>query len=215
MNKHSRLLHKVEVVADKPVETPVTAVDEQAVEPVAELGGGEMLGMNIQTSEEEGDGGKLVWVLAAVLVAVAVLVVAAVIYFSRTRLDLGNPGQNPLPTPVQEGSPTGVVTATIIPSPTGVKVDVSKLKVQVLNGSGVRGKAAEVATVLEDLGFVGVATGNASKLGFDEMEVSLKSGLDQVKELITKELEDYGPYGFKELEESSKFDVVVIVGTKG
>lgn len=220
MNKHSRLLHKVEVVAERPVETPVPAVEPAAAEtvpetPVSELDGPEMLGMNIQTSDEEGEGGKLVWVLIAVLVAVAVLVVAAVIYFSRTRLDLDSQGQTVVSTPTAEVSPTGAAVTMSAPTPTGIKMDVSKLKVQVLNGSGVRGKAAKVAETLENLGFVEVATGNASKLGFEEMEVSLKSGLAAVKELVMKELDEYGPYGFKELEESSKFDVVVIVGIKG
>lgn len=219
-HKHSRLLHKVEVVADEPVVTDIPAVAAQTGGPdeaieedllMHDMDGSEMLGMNIEGSEKSG--GKMVWVIAGVLAVVAGLVVGGVVYFSKSRVTL-----TPVD-PTQPG-PTGATaalspTVVVTPTPVPVKLDLSKLKVQVLNGSGVKGKAAKVAGILEGLGFGDITTGNSSKLGFDEMEVKFKPAAKEVQDLLEKELGGYGPYGFGELSESSAYDVVLVVGLKG
>lgn len=221
-NKHSKLLHKVEVVADEPVPTVVPAVEppaptitrvESYQEPEIEMGGGEMLGMNIEGSQESG--GKMVWVVVAILVAVAVVVIGVVIvYFSRQRVTV--PVDPTLAEPTVTSAPSISIVPTVLPTPIAGKVDLSKLKVQVLNGSGKKGEANVVANLLAKAGFKNIDTGNAKKFDYTVTLIESKTGGVVPEELI-EALKDYKTGvddGGGKLSADSKYDIIITVGSK-
>lgn len=111
------------------------------------------------------------------------------------------------------------VSPTVTPSPTpDPKADLSKLKVSVLNGSGVSGEAGKVKTLLTEKGFLAgnVTAGNANASNHKDTVVSLKANVpEQVYKEIESALSAYTvTKGEKPLAETSTRDVEIIVGTK-
>lgn len=113
-------------------------------------------------------------------------------------------------------------TQTLQPSPSAAQENVepspvlnrADLRLQVLNGSGVRGAANQMKTTLEDLGYVDVATGNADANNYDLTEIAIKDDKKRYVSLLTADLSkeasvssEIGP-----LEEDSDFDVVITLG---
>ena len=95
------------------------------------------------------------------------------------------------------------------------KVDLSKYKLQALNGTGGVGVAKAVKDKLEAAGFKEVKTGNSDTFGFKETEISLKKDTpDAVYQAIKKALED--KYSLLKKDEAvdtkSGFDVLIVVG---
>lgn len=89
-------------------------------------------------------------------------------------------------------SPTAVPTekpvATV--APTEKPLDLAAYTVSVLNGSGIRGKAAEVMTSLTTAGFKVGTTGNASSSDFESTQISAKKDVDEAYlEKLKTELE--------------------------
>ncbi|HJZ05953.1 hypothetical protein A2634_01400 [Candidatus Amesbacteria bacterium RIFCSPHIGHO2_01_FULL_48_32] len=111
----------------------------------------------------------------------------------------------------------GTETApTAAPSPTMATVAREDLKVQVLNGSGVRGAAGVAGGYLESLGYSIADVGNAPDSDFEETVVRIKSDKKTYWEMLKADLG--GKYTVvaqvESLEEGSLYDVVVIVGKK-
>ena len=114
-----------------------------------------------------------------------------------------------------EISPSPVAEVTQEPSPELEPVDYSKYKAQVLNGSGVTGAAAGVKTLIEDLGFDTIDTGNATSSGFTSTLVQVKKEVPEaVFEDIKSKLVDYEVTKGDSLPETDEFTVTIIVGTK-
>jgi|GEM_PF-1309281 len=80
-----------------------------------------------------------------------------------------NPNQ-PTPTSL----PTAVPTAT----PTAKALDLKAFTIQVLNGSGIVGKAADVKTSLTTAGFKVTATGNADRSDYTTTQIAAKKSVD-------------------------------------
>lgn len=112
----------------------------------------------------------------------------------------------PTPTPIAEETPTPT------PAP---EIERGDLSLQVLNGSGISGKAGEVKAVLEELGYDDVDTGNADSYDFEETVISLKEGVEEYLDMLIEDLsEDYTvSEDTEKLDEDSDFDVVITVGT--
>jgi len=72
----------------------------------------------------------------------------------------------------------GVLARTLSPS---------KVKVTVLNGSGIRGQAAAAATALTSRGFLVLGTGNATSTGYTKSVIQYGSGADPRAVLTLKE----------------------------
>ena len=113
-------------------------------------------------------------------------------------------------------SETAVVDQT--PEPTTAPVTEVKredLKVQVLNGSGVSGAAAKAKTLLEGLGYVDVAAGNADG-DFAQTEIEIQDAKLAASEMIKNDLED--EYTLADtigvLDEASDYDVVITLGAE-
>ena len=114
-------------------------------------------------------------------------------------------------------APEPIASSTPEPSPTPTPapaLDRSQLKLQILNGSGVAGRAGQAATLLEDAGYAKADTANADNFDFDTTKLSVKSGQDALLDLLTKDLE--GDYTIgdtaTDLPEDSDFDAVITIG---
>lgn len=111
-----------------------------------------------------------------------------------------------------------IETPTPLPTITEQKVDLKKLSVNVLNGSGKRGEAAKVKELLTSFGFdsVKIKTGNASSYDYKQTNVSLKDSFpESVFEAVKNSLSDYEVVKSEEqLKEDSEFDIIIIVGSE-
>lgn len=105
------------------------------------------------------------------------------------------------------------------PSPTVTQnetEDRSIFKIQVLNGSGVKGAAATAKDYLESMGYTGVETGNAEGDNYSQTAIEVKAGQEKLFAILKADL------GAKytvdavmgTLSASSTFDGVVIIGKK-
>ncbi len=111
-------------------------------------------------------------------------------------------------------------TPTPTPEPTVEKITETKFenfigyKIEVLNGSGVRGEADKVTALLAPLEFDEVSVGNASSYNYQESEVSFKTAeLYRGIELIEKALPSYALLFSEEpLPEDYPYDIRIIVG---
>lgn len=107
-------------------------------------------------------------------------------------------------------TPTLTPTATATPTPAFKK---EELKIKVLNGSGVRGKAGEVKEILKDKGYGEVITDNADNFDYKTTEINVKKDKSQAASLIKNDLKDYvDSPKIGVLEEKQTADVVIIIG---
>ena len=108
-----------------------------------------------------------------------------------------------------------VVTSTPSSSPAAVvQVDRADLKVQVLNGSGVKGEAARAKEYLEGLGYKDVKVGNADTdagLTVVEFKKSAAKYVDTLTNDLSKKYK-LGPN--VNLNEDAEFDVIVTLGAE-
>lgn len=111
---------------------------------------------------------------------------------------------------------TTVVQTSSTPSPSPAATDIKRadLKVQVLNGSGVAGAAVKAKTLLEGLGYVDVAVGNADG-DFQLTEIAFKKTASKYTDMLAKDLETKYKLGPNiDLDESSDYDVVITLGAE-
>ncbi|MDP3994279.1 MAG: LytR C-terminal domain-containing protein [bacterium] len=73
--------------------------------------------------------------------------------------------------------PTTEIEASPSASPVS-KIDLSKYKIKILNGSGIKGEAGKVQTILEKAGFTVSTTGNASKYDYAKTEIQTKEDVE-------------------------------------
>ena len=107
--------------------------------------------------------------------------------------------------------PTSAPTRKPSPTPSVKRED---LKVKVLNGSGTRGKAGEVKTVLQDAGYTDIVTSNAENFDYTATEIQLKKSVSDALSLLQKDLADYVTISdAADLNDEENADVVIIVGS--
>jgi len=111
--------------------------------------------------------------------------------------------------------PTPTVAPTAAPSPTPTQsFKKSDLKIQVLNGSGVAGKASELKTILSKKGYTEIITGNADNYDYKLTEIQTKKSKSQAANLIKEDLKDYlTAFKETELDEKEAPDVIIIFGS--
>ena len=114
-------------------------------------------------------------------------------------------------------SPTPQVNTDISPTPAVSEVvDLSMYKIQVLNGSGISGEAARAKQLLEEEKFTVSSIGNADTVNYQKTIIQSKKTvpkefIDKLKGFIDK---SYVLDDTKELDESEKSDVLIIVGSE-
>lgn len=159
--------------------------------------------------EEKPKTGKLLWIIIPTTLLVGALAGGIITYFSGvSKIDSGDK-----PTPIATISPDSETTAS--PEPEGV-LKRDGLKVQVLNGSGVAGAAGKAQTLLQDLGYLKVAVGNAGSSDFTTTEISIKADKNEYLEMLIEDLSDSYSVDSKTatLSATSDYDAVVTLGSK-
>ena len=131
------------------------------------------------------------------------------------------PTKKVTPTPEEDITPTETVdeeTPESTPSPiptTGTVTSAKKLNIQVLNGSGVTGAAAEAETFLKGLGYEVIVIGNADNNDYKAVTINIKSSRSSFLDDIKSDLSDKYTVNDEtgNLSSSSEFDVTIIIGS--
>lgn len=125
---------------------------------------------------------------------------------------LQNPtSQEETPAPTQPP-----VEPTVIPTaaPTMAATAVNKnLKIQVQNATSINGQAAILKADLVKLGFKNVATGNSAET-LTENQIKTKAKYATYVDYFTSKLPNFVSPTTAQLEETSTYDIVLIIGTK-
>jgi hypothetical protein len=159
---------------------------------------------------EKKKGNKLTFVFVMILVALVVALLAGGVYvYTQGTGVTALPDPTPLATEVPSESPEPTATPT-------EKVDVSKLKVSILNGSGKIGEAGKAKTAIEKQGFKVTNTGNAATFDFEETVIQVKEGTSETVVNMLKDslAETYKVEVGENLKTTSTYDVVITVGSK-
>ncbi len=154
---------------------------------------------------------KLV-ILTAFIFIILGAVAGGVFYYQRSLKlppkDLTNQNQN------EEKiltSPTPIPTTPI------KQVDLTKFSLNVLNGSGKKGEAASVKTLLIEGGFSEekISVGNAKTYDYKETLVTLKENVDEeVFQKIKESLPDYEIVrSEKPLDSNLPYDILIVIGS--
>ncbi len=100
------------------------------------------------------------------------------------------------------------------PTPSPEEVALDAYEIEVLNGSGISGEAANVEGILEDAGFSVSGIGNADNQNYTNTVIAAKDDVKQgfIDELQTT-LEERGPVEVIKLSDTGDSDVVVTVGS--
>ena len=101
---------------------------------------------------------------------------------------------------------------TIKPT-TSPSASLSKYKIKILNGSGIKGEAGKVQTLVESAGFTVLSTGNATTYDFTKTLITLKTGVDPdfISTLVATLKKNYQLEDPKTVTSQTN-DVTVIVG---
>ena len=153
-----------------------------------------------QVKNQEKSGNKKALLIIFVL---AILIVAAGWFFFGRGESQSAEEIETTPTPFEE-------EAKLTPE---VEIDREKVKIQVLNGTGISGAAAQMKKELEDLGYSQIDAGNASGQTYTSVEVTFSDAApDAVKEEIQDALEDI--YQDIEVKTGSldRYDIKIITG---
>lgn len=102
-------------------------------------------------------------------------------------------------------------SSTVTPE---LNINRKDIKVKILNGSGMSGKAGEMASFLEDLGYQVIGTGNADTFDYEETVIKIKEEKRDVFSHLTNDLKSAYTVSSEEviLEKDEEADAVVIVG---
>lgn len=129
--------------------------------------------------------------------------------------------RSPLVSSSSEASaPTNAVVevpaSPVVPEAPKEAFDRSALKVQVLNGSGKAGVAADLAKRLKALGYKGIKTGDAAAANYTVLNLAVRGGEEKLKSFVTEDLAKVYPEvpidALDNLPEKGDFDVLIIVG---
>ncbi len=88
------------------------------------------------------------------------------------------------------------------------------MKIKVLNGAGVAGKAGEVQTILQEAGYQEIITDNADNFDYEKTIIQTKKSFSGASDLLKKDLADYvSSPKIETLDEDETSDVILIVGS--
>ncbi len=189
----------------KPVATEATPPVATAPPPLPTMNNTGAFEPDINLSSSKRNTKPIIFVFLGTL-----LLVAGLVWFVFNRDNASKQTANTSPTPVEEIS--GVPTEEPTVAPTLPPIN-KKLKFQVLNATDINGQAATVKEKLVGLGFADVATGN-SKDEVTESMIKAKKAYSNLEAYFNQKLTVLGQATFSaDLPESSKYDVVITIGT--
>ena len=155
------------------------------------------------------------WFLIALVVGLILVVISGGVWVYQKTMKKKPPTVDQItPTPILEETtitPEAEVTPSIISPAPSAKAE---LKIQILNGGGIKGEAGRAVQLLEKAGFKNIKTGNADRFDYEQTEISIKGGKKEFLQEITEALgEKYTVSSdSKTLEEKETYDVVIIIG---
>jgi hypothetical protein len=167
------------------------------------------------TSGAGGQGGKGKFIAIFLIVLILAALGGGVYYYQANVENTPVETEEKTPSTTTENISSAPTTA---PSPTVAAIDLSKYKLQILNGAGIAGEAGKAQGYLTTAGFKDFKTGNASAFNFASTEVSLKK--DTPEEVFTKIKAALDTYyqdvkkAEKALDEKSEFDASITVGKR-
>lgn len=99
---------------------------------------------------------------------------------------------------------------TITPTPSFSK---QTLKIKVLNGAGVKGKAAEAKDILKEKGYQEILTDNADSFDYEKTEAQIKEEKKEAFTYLKNDLKEYVSLKkSSSLSKDSSADVILIIG---
>jgi hypothetical protein len=163
--------------------------------------------------QKKSNGGKT-FLIVGILILVAIL--GFVIYKSASKAVNDAPSEA---TPIDDlTTPSSEQTVPVItPEPsasTASIVDKAKVKVQVLNGTGITGEAGYLQTQLEKLGYTNIKTGNNDSTVTNTIVTFSKSLDSGVTSEITQKLNTLYEKVTTSTSSSSTFDVSIVIGLR-
>ena len=153
---------------------------------------------------------NIFWIILPGIMLLGLLMGGIVAYYSglnklKSSEEATTKNTTPQPTITAESSPSASPAA---------KIDLTKYKIKILNGSGIKGEAGKVQALLEKAGFTIESTGNASKYDYTKTIIQAKEGVDKTflgqleKDLSTIYKLDKSTV----LKDSETSSIIVIVG---
>ena len=163
--------------------------------------------------EPKKSGGTKMLLIVGILVLVAIL--GFVIYKGATKKS-GDVSSEA--TPVEDlTTPSDTTVQTFTPAPSATpsaKIDRSKVKIQIQNGTGITGEAAYLQTQLSSLGYTNIKVGN-SDATVTTTTATFASTLDSgVVTELTQKLNTIYQSVNTDTSASSTFDVVIVTGLR-
>ncbi|MCA9372281.1 LytR C-terminal domain-containing protein [Candidatus Woesebacteria bacterium] len=100
------------------------------------------------------------------------------------------------------------------PSPTPTpSITREEIRIKVLNGSGIAGRAAEVKSFLKEKGYVEILTGNADNFDFETTVVEVKDD-PEIKQFIQQDIaSQVAKPKFETLDDADASDIIITIGT--
>lgn len=154
---------------------------------------------------------NIFWIILPGIMLLGLLMGGIIAYFSginKLNSSEASATKKPTPQPIITIEPSPAV------SPVS-KIDLTKYKVKVLNGSGIKGEAGKVQALLEKAGFTIESTGNAGRYDYTNTVIQTKEAvdkafIDQLEKDLSKTYKLDKSVILKDTEASS---VIVIVGS--
>ncbi|RJR28555.1 hypothetical protein C4564_04945 [Candidatus Microgenomates bacterium] len=191
--------------ADTPEQTP-EPVQKEATDPASEP-----TQETDEPTKSKKTNFKMIFVITVISALVAAFVSGGVYVYLNGLNELDKPFVNQ---GNADASPTASPTSAPTATPEPEEIDISKLSLSVLNGSGAIGAAGKAQDILEFGGFSVEHTGNAANYSFKSTTIQVKSNVEAgvVSKLKTLLSDSYKPEVGDTLPDSSKYDIVVTVG---
>lgn len=155
---------------------------------------------------------KTYFFIALVVIAGLGLIGGGIFVYNKALSSKNTAGATPTPA-VSLATPSLSESEEVTPTPSLNKAD---LKIKVLNGTGTPGAAGKAAKLLEDSGYEGIKTGNASKFDYEETVIEIKESKKDFLSLLSESLSKNYQISedSKTLDEKDSFDVIITLGKK-
>lgn len=154
---------------------------------------------------------NIFWIILPGIMLLGLLMGGIIAYSSGINKLKSNEG-----TKITKATPQPTIIADASPSAAPIpKVDLTKYKIKVLNGSGIKGEAGKVKDLLEKAGFTVESTGNTKTYDYTNTVIQTKEAvdkafIDQLEKDLSKTYKMDKSVILKDTEASS---VIVIVGS--
>jgi len=150
------------------------------------------------------------WWLVLGIILIIGLVVGGLFWANR------NKEEEPAIVNQEESIPTEIPVPTATPEPVEPLTEEEKteMSVQILNGTGIPGRATIARARLESAGWGEVEVDNADNYDYVESEIQVKPGSGEIFTSLKEDMEEYYQVasGSFELSANSEYDAIVILG---